>query len=176
MIEIWVRGGSGTRTEEAPVLDQEGQPLIDPNTGETFFEKIQYPKYPDGIRKVTLARADQSKAPKKDKSRRGILVLDDVPNPNVNPELPREIASTTYTWGRFPVYKADSYSDTTSSYGFSAAEQVGDLLVKIEEIFTRLYAYARQALSPALIVEKRCGITREMIESQAGKPRLLLIS
>ena len=175
VIEIWARGAKGTLTEEAPILDEAGQPLQDPNSGETFFEKVQYPKYPDGIRKITLTRADQSKAGKKDKSRRGILVLDDTPNPNINPELQVDIASTTYPWGKFPVYKADSYSDISSSYGFSAAEQVGDLLIKIEEIFTRLYVYARQALSPALIVEKHCGITREMIESQMGKPRLVLM-
>lgn len=175
VIEIWIRGAEGKSKEIVPVLDDFGYEIIDPNTGETLLEEITYPKYPDGIRKVTITKADQSKAKTKDKSRRGILVLDDIPNPNINMKITREIAKTTYPWGRLPIYKADSYRDTTSSYGFSAAEQVGDLLLKIERIFTRLYAYAKQALSPGLIIEKHCGITREMIEAQAGKSRLILM-
>jgi len=174
VIEIWVRNAEGKSKEISPVLDEFGSPMVDPNTGETLLQETTYPKYPDGIRKVTITRSDESKA-KKDKSRRGVMVLDDISNPNINPQLPRQIAKTTYPWGRFPIYKADSFRDITSSYGFSVAEQVGDLLLKIEEIFTRLYAYARQALSPALIIEKHCGITREMIENQAGKPRLILM-
>ncbi len=174
VIEIWLRGAMGTIKETTPVLDpMTGTVMIDPNTGEELFEEVTYPKYPDGIRKVTITRSDEPKAGKD--GRRGYMVLDDVPNPNINIQLPAEIAKTTYPWGRLPVYKADSYRDLTSSYGFSVAEQVGDLLLKIEEIFTRLYAYARQALSPALIVESHCGITREMIENQAGKPRLILM-
>ena len=176
VIEIWVRGADGEIKEVNPILDDEGYPMVDPETGKQLMEQLTYPKYPDGIRKVTITRADQSKTGgKQDKSRRGILVLDDTPNPNISPKLPVEIAKTTYPWGRLPIYVANSYRDTTSSYGFSAAEQVGDLLFKIEEIFTRLYSYARQALSPTLIVEKHCGITREMIESQSHKPRLVLM-
>lgn len=184
VIEIWIRGAIGTFKETHPLMDEIGEVIIDQNTGETLLEEVTFPKYPDGVRKVTISRADQAKT-KKDKGRRGYLVLDDVPNPNINirrqtdsPDeyrLPIEILETTYPWGRLPIYKADSYRDTTSSYGFSASEQVGPLLLKIEEIFTRLYVYARQALSPALVIEKHCGITREMIESQAGKPRLVLM-
>lgn len=174
VIEIWIRGAAGTQREEFPATDDMEMPMFDQETGFALFERYERPKYPDSIRKITLTRADIARA-KGDKGRRGILVLDDTPNPNINPKLPIELAKTTYPWNRFPVYKADSYRDTTSSYGFSAAEQVGDLLIKIEEIFTRLYAYTRQALSPTLIIEKYCGITREMIQAQAGKPRLILM-
>jgi len=171
VIELWVRGATGTVTEEIPVIDDTGSMIIDLNTGETLMESVKTPKYRDGIRKITLCRAEH----KSKDGNEGVLVLDDRPNPNINPHLETELAKTTYPWGRFPCYKADSYRDTTTSYGFSAAEQVGDLLFKIEEIFTRLYAYARQALSPALIIEKYCGITRQMIESQQHKPRLVLM-
>lgn len=173
VVEVWLRGASGTITKDTPILDEAGQQRVDVDGG-LLYERVKFDKYPDGIRKITISRADYTKT-KKQTHRSAVVVLDDVPNPNINSKLDVEISRKTYPWGRFPIYKADSYRDAVSSYGFSAAEQVGDLLIKIEEIFTRLFAYARQALSPTLIVEKYCGITREMIEMHAAQPRLVLM-
>jgi len=174
VIEIWIRGATGKIKESKPMLDPEGNPITDPLTDEFLFEEITKEKYPDGIRKVTIARKDIIRA--KDKSPHSYLVLDDSPNIRlVNPKLAIEIAKTTYSWGRFPCLKTDSYSDSNSSYGFSAGEQTADLLIKISNIFTRLFAYVDQALSPTLIIEANCGITKEMIQEQVGQPRLVLM-
>ena len=173
VIEVWLRGATGTKKQVRPLYQENGEPMIDID-GSQLYEEVNLDRYPDGIRKVTISKADFTKTKGK-AGRRGVLVLDDQPNPNINEGLEISVAAKTYPWGRFPVYKADSYRDAVSSYGFSVAEQVGDLLIKIEEIFTRLFAYARQALSPTLIVERYCGITREMIEMQSTKPRLVLM-
>lgn len=173
VIEVWIRAASEKKQQSFPAIDElTGESIVD-NAGFPVYQAVPVEVYPDGIRKITITKAD-CKADRKG-TEDGYMVLDDCANPNINPKLPVELAKTTYPWGRFPVYKADSYRDTTSSYGFSAAEQVGDLLQKIENIFSRLVAYATQALSPTLIVERHCGITREMIEQQAGKTRLVLM-
>lgn len=173
VIEIWISAAAGEIKQTVPVPSEDGVTQAVDELGELVFETVTVKRYPDGIRKVTITRADSKTADKA--TGKGIMVIDDASNPNINPKLPVELAMTTYPWGRFPVYKADSYRDTTSSYGFSVAEQVGDLLQKIESTFTRLVSYAQQSLSPTLIIEKHCGITREMIESQAGKTRLVLM-
>jgi hypothetical protein len=173
IIEIWIRGAKGEIENDIPMIDPEGQPILDPLSGEPLYEKVKKDKYPDGIRKVTIIRKDLIRA--KDKTPNSYMVLDDCPNPNINPELEIEVARNTYPWARIPCIKTDSYTDTQSSYGFSAGEQTADLLIKISNIFTRLFAYVDQALSPTLIIEKFCGITREMIYEQVGKSRLVLM-
>jgi len=126
--------------------------------------------YPDGIRKITIA---ESKT--RDKDSDGFVVLDDSANPNINPQLDHAISSTTFPWGRLPCYHANSYSDLVSLWGFAAAEQVGDLIVKINKIFSRLVNYAINVMSPPLIVQKHCGITREMIEAGLKKGGRLIL-
>jgi hypothetical protein len=96
-------------------------------------------------------------------------------NPNINPALPRQIAEKTHSCNNLPFYKANSYDDITSVWGFSAAEQTEDLVNKISEIVSRLVAYVLRVMSPPLIVRQGIGITRDMIESRATKPNLVLM-
>lgn len=126
---------------------------------------------PDGIRKITITKAKSGTQ----KTKSGMVVLDDSPNPNINPALPQEIARETYPWGRLPVYHVNSYKDLVSIWGFSAAEQVGDLIVKINQIITKLIAYVLNVMAPPLIVQQHCGITREMIESSINKAGRLIL-
>jgi hypothetical protein len=111
--------------------------------------------YPDGIRVISITN-------------RGDVVLDDMPNPNLNFELEPEEYQETYAFGRFPFSYTNSYEDSTSIWGFSAAEQVGDLNRKIDEIVSRMAAYVNRALFPPLVVEKGCGITTSMINNKPG--------
>lgn len=115
--------------------------------------------YPDGIRVVTMTN-------------HGKMVLSDVKNPNVNWELEPAQRKATFAWGRKPFGKANSYKDTTSVWGFSAIEQTGDLIAKINEIVNRLVAWALKTMSPTLIVPQDTGITRDMINN---KPNLVLM-
>jgi hypothetical protein len=146
VVECWFRDYS-TVTEEVE--------YIDGVTGEIFIEEVTRQKYPDGIRVVTITN-------------RGKVVLNDMENPNLNLKLPIEAIKETYAWGRFPFAKINSYEDAISTWGFSAAEQVGDLNKKIDEIVSRMSAYVNRALFPPLIVEKGCGITKNMINNKPG--------
>ena len=163
VIEVWVRDNSfTTKKERRPFVDPGTEEVVlDEETGYPVLEEMttKIPVYRDGIRKITITKSKDPRA--KD----GIIVLDDSANPNINPELPTELAINTYPWGRLPYYYANSYRDGISVWGFSAAEQVGDLLNKINLIFSKLIAWVINVMTPPLIVQKNCGITKEMIES-----------
>jgi len=169
--EIWLRDTSThIVTEEIPILDEDDIPILDENNN-PLVEIIKTKKqiYPDGIRKITICKA------KKDGSTDSCVVLDDSANPNINPSLPVELASKTYPWGRLPVYTANSYKDLISIWGFAAAEQVGDLLIKINKILTKLVNYVINVMAPPLIVQQHCGITRAMIEESLTKGGRLVL-
>ena len=174
IIEVWVKDTS-TRTvkEETPLADEQGFPVVD-ESGGMLVEQVseQEQIYPDGIRKITITR---SKDEKRSKTHSEWMVLDDCANPNINPELELELAQETHPWGRFPVYTANSYKDLISIWGFAAAEQVGDLLSKIQTIVNKLVAYTINVMAPPLIVQKHCGITRAQIESELSKSGRLIL-
>lgn len=149
VIEVWLRDGQEKKHTEDQVLKD--------GTAQTV--QVTSMACPDGVRKVTITR---SVNPKHDC---GWMVLDDSPNPNINPALPVEMAKTTHPWGRLPVYIANSYTDTISIWGFAAASKVGRLVAAINFMLEKLAIYAHNAMFPTLIVPKPCGIRREQIES-----------
>lgn len=110
--------------------------------------------YPDNIRVITVVNKH--------------VLLNDMPNPNINFGMDHSLVNTSFAWGRKPFYKINSYEDTTSIWGFSAAEQTGDLNKKINEIVSRMVSYCNRVLFPTLIVEKGCGITKSMINNDPG--------
>ena len=146
---------------EEPALDPEtGEPIIDPETGLPVMQPVtrvigQRDKYPGNIRVVTITN-------------HGRLMLEDRPNPNINPALPREVSCKTYLYDHYPFYKANSYEDTTSSWGFAAAEQVGDINLEIDEIVTRITNYIKRVTNPPLVIPKDTGITKQMITNEPG--------
>ena len=174
VIEVWIRDNR-TRSEKIvnPIMNEAtGEQAADPLTGEPLFEEItqKTPVYRDGIRKITITKT------KDPAIKSGVVVLDDSENPNLNPALPDELARTTYPWGKIPVYYANSYKDGMSMWGFSAAEQVGDLLQKLNILFNKMILYVLNVLVPPLIIQKNCGITREMIiNSIESGGRLILM-
>jgi hypothetical protein len=106
VVECWTRDFSTTQIEVD--RDENGNPI--------YAETL---KYPDGIRMITVTN-------------RGEKVLADLPNPNVNFELPVELTSNTYAWGKYPFYYTNSYEDPMCIWGFSAAEQTNALNKEID--------------------------------------------
>jgi len=152
IVELWIRDEYSRETISETVVGQdlEGNPEI---------EKKTRKKYPDGIRRIKFTN-------------NGLLVLADTRNPNLQWGHKLENLLNNHAWGRIPYYKANSYMDTTSPWGFSAIDQVGDLNKKVDEIVSRLLAWVMRVMFPPLIVAKETGITREMINS---KPNLVLM-
>lgn len=158
VVQVWVRDYSKKKVTvevETGKDEQTGEPIIE-------TKEVDRDKYPGNIRVITVTN-------------RGNLLLDDRSNPNINPALPWEIAEKTHSARNLPFYKENSYEDTNSVWGFSAAEQTEDLVNKISEIVSRLVAYVLRVMSPPLIVRQGIGITRDMIEARATKPNLVLM-
>jgi len=167
IIEVWVRDNRKKTVQiTEPVIDPAtGESVLDAKTGEPLVTVIDQsePVYRDGIRKISISKT-------KDPSIKcGYVVLDDSANPNINPALSTEYARNTYPWGKLPCYYANSYKDQVSVWGFAAAEQVADLIDKINQIISKLIAYVINVMAPPLIIQQHCGITREMIESSLQK-------
>lgn len=168
IIELWIRddGIKDTRLKE-PMYDDWGAPMVD-GFGQPLYTNITIKnrRCPDGIRKITITRCKD-----------GWQVLDDSPNPNINYRHLNygDDVKNTYPWGRLPVYTANSYKDGMSIWGFSASEQVGDLIHKINLIVSKLIAYVINVMAPPLIVQRGCGITQEMIESKLEKSGRLIL-
>ena len=180
--EIWCRDArKNTVEKQYAVIDEAtGTPIVDEETGLPIMEVIRskVPTCRDGVRMVKITRADtkgkdKGKGGKGNKS--GWIVLDDAPNPNLNPDLEDELAATTYPWGRLPVYHANSYKDLISIWGFSAAEQVGDLLGQINTILRSIVDYVKNCMRPPLIIQQHCGITRAMVENALAKGGRLVL-
>ncbi len=169
VIEVWVRDNREKR-EETPIMVSDGAEGFIPATdeeGRPKFEVKNVNVYPDGVRKITITKSKTAKC--------GFMVLDDSANPNINPDLDPEIAATTFPWGRFPVYHVNSYKDLISVWGFSASEQVGDLIIKINSIVTKLLNYVTNVITPPLVVQQHCGITKQMIEESMQKAGRLIL-
>lgn len=116
------------------------------------------PVYPGGIRCITICNE-------------GEMVLADEANPNLNLELGIDVISLNYMYRRLPFWKANSYMDTSSLFGFSAAEQVAHLNVKIDELISRLVDYAMRAMTGILVIPPKSGITKAHLNN---KPNLVL--
>jgi len=114
--------------------------------------------YPGGIRVITFCNG-------------GKLVLSDVANPGINTELAIPQVETNYLYNRFPLWKSNSYQDTTSLFGFSAAEQTADLNIKIDELVSRLVNFAMRSMTGIMVIPPGSGITKRHLNTN---PNLVL--
>lgn len=150
VVELWVRDMTreDVKEEQGSIDDEGNETIKQVKVGERA-------KYPGNIRVVTLTN-------------QGELVLDDRGNPNVNPALDRESQSNTYLYDHFPFWHAVSYRDTTSIWGFSAAEQVGDLAEKASELLSRMYRYLARVMLPPLVLPRDTGLTEKDVNNNPG--------
>ena len=164
----WVNPVTGERSDtqpkpekpihQVPVVDpQTQQPVIDPLTGQPAVQikqeqAKQESKYPGFLRRIRVTN-------------KGALVLDDVPNPSINPQIPREMAADSYLWDHFPFIKRLSYSDGISEYGLSIIEQIEPLVMEIATTLTKVASHLKGACDPALINPKGSGIEKRDINN-----------
>lgn len=110
---------------------------------------------PGGIRCITVTNE-------------GRIVLADKPNPLINWNLQPEQYKTGYLYKRLPFFKANSYADTSSIWGFSALDQTYDLVVKVEELISMAIAYHMRSAYGVMLVAKRSGIKRSQLSNKPG--------
>lgn len=129
-------------------------------TGEMDMQKQKtgrrVPKYPGFIRVVHLANE-------------GRIVLDDVPNPSINPTLPAEQAENFYLFDKLPYLKTDSNTDTSNFWAFSVIEQIEILGKEINKKISQVAAYIDKTVRPTLINPKTTGIDKHMVSNLPGQ-------
>lgn len=154
VVEIWIRDNS---TIDEPEIDDSGNPIPDVDeSGAVVGQKTVTRKvHPGGIRVITVTNE-------------GDLVLSDISNPNINTEIALEEQVNAYLFDHFPYWHAVSYRDTTSFWGFAAAEQVGDLAAKMAEILSRMYRYLARVMLPPLVLPQDTGLTEDDVNNAPG--------
>jgi len=110
--------------------------------------------YPDGIRCVTMCNNGK--------------VLADRKNPQINWAFEYDKIKTNFLFGRLPFFKANSYEDTSSIWGFSALDQTYELATKIEELVSMAIAYHMRSAYGIMVVTQNSGIKRQHINSKPG--------
>ena len=141
-----------------PVIDpQTQQPAVDPMTGQPVIQMKQaeakrQSKYPGYLRRIRVTN-------------KGDLVLDDLPNPSINPQIPREIACDSYLWDKFPFIKRLSYSDGISEYGLSIIEQIEPLVMEVAQILTKISSHLKGACDPFFVNPKGSGVEKRDINN-----------
>ncbi len=144
----------------APLVDEvSGQPymqqVMDPETGEPL-KPTEQAKYPGFIRCITVVNSGVKSQP---------MVLEDRPNPSINPTLPREITSHCYFFHKKPFIKRLSYSDDVSEYGLSIVEQIEGLVMEICRKMSQIGMHLHnQAIAP-LIMPKDCGVDQNQVSN-----------
>lgn len=82
-------------------------------------------KYPGFIRKITCCSG-------------GTVVLEDLPNPSINPNIPIELAANCYLFDKFPATIANSIVDSSTIWGMTDYEQLEQLVMEVNKRLTQL--------------------------------------
>lgn len=113
-------------------------------------------KYPGNIRCVHIAND-------------GAVVLDDLKNPSINPNLPEEVTQNTYLWDKYPYQKSDSNTDTSNFWAFSVIEQIEILMKEINKKVSQIAAYIDKTVRPTLIIPNTLGIQDSDVSNLPGQ-------
>lgn len=149
LVEAWVR--DYTMVEEQ-IIEQ-----VQDESG-VIAERITVtsrPKYPGNIRLVCVCNSGQ-------------LVLEDRPNPNINPQMPEEQAMKCYLWDKFPFSAANSIKDTASGWGISDFENLEDLNVEFNKALSQLVLMKDKVSRLKLINPKTSGVPNDALTNYPG--------
>lgn len=178
IVEVWIKDFTMIDEEEEqpviierPLLAEDDIPesitfgqtidtgeMEEVETGEIQMVKTgrKLPKYPGFIRVVHFANE-------------GKLILDDKPNPSINPTLPQEQTENTYLFDKIPYLKTDSNTDTSNFWSFSVIEQIEILGKEINKKISQVAAYIDKTVRPTLIMPKTAGIESHNISNLPGQ-------
>jgi hypothetical protein len=117
---------------------------------------VESPKYPGYIRKIKVCCG-------------GKLVLEDVPNPNINSNLPTEEVQKTYLFDKRPFAAANSVKDTSNAWGMSHdVEQLQQLNIEVDKAISQLTYFKDKVARPKLINPKDSGVPDSAFNNDTG--------
>jgi hypothetical protein len=88
----------------------------------------------------------------------GKVILSDESNPNINPELPDEIAQRTYLYDKFPFYAVNSVKNTSNAWGEGDIEQLEQLNIELDKAISQDVLEKDRAVRRKTINPKTSGV------------------
>ena len=113
------------------------------------------PKYPGHIRQIVVANQGQ-------------LVLEDVPNPSINPNLPEEDQRKTYLYDKFPITRVNSLYETTAPWGPADIEQLEVLNIELNKSLSQFNNSRDKAAEKKVINPRTSGVPNEHFTNYQG--------
>jgi hypothetical protein len=98
----------------------------------------------------------------------GSVVLEDRPNPSINPDLDPAQASLTYLWSRFPFVFVHSVTDTAFAWGMSDFEQLEELNVEVNKTISQLTQIKDRLSRIKLMNPKDSGVSNTELTNTPG--------
>lgn len=98
----------------------------------------------------------------------GNVVLEDKPNPSINPQLSPEQASKTYLWDKYPFSASVSVKDTANSWGMTDIEQVEWLNMELNKAISQFVLEKDRSARRKVINPKTSGVTNDQFTNYPG--------
>ena len=162
LIEAWVKDKT---MEDVPGIDLQGEliPLTELTEEEQAFAvednvpnvEIERPKYPGFIRRVQVCNM-------------GELVLTDMPNPSINPDLPRRQTKDHYLFDKFPFTRTSSIKDASDPNGVNDFEQIEGLQFQFNKALSQLTNIKDKKSRQKVVNPKTSGVTNKQFTNATG--------
>jgi len=110
--------------------------------------------YPGNIRCVTAINGD--------------LVVSDMANPSINPNLPDEVASLTYLYDKYPFGVANSNKDGMTIWGEGDFEQLSGLQMEINKSISQYSTMKDRTASIKVVNPKNSGVANTQFAAGIG--------
>jgi hypothetical protein len=153
LVEAWVR--DRTKVTEDKEVEQT---VIDEVTGQTKTIMVKQretrPKYTGEIRYILACS--------------GNVVLEDKDNPNINPDLPRDAAMSTYLYDKFPFSGANSVKDTSNAWGQSDFSQLEAINMEVDKSLSQFVVEKDRSARKKFVNPMDSGVPNEHITNYVG--------
>uniref|UniRef100_A0A6M3L5L3 Portal protein n=1 Tax=viral metagenome TaxID=1070528 RepID=A0A6M3L5L3_9ZZZZ len=137
IVEGWVKD----RTIETIEIEEDG-----------VLVSYTQPKYPGEIRCLMACNG-------------GKFVLEDKPNPSINPSLPRGEAAKTYLFDKYPFILTQSITDTVNPWGAGDFEQLKGLQIDFNKSLTQFNLFKKKAFGLKLLNPGDSGVPNEQLDN-----------
>jgi len=144
--ECWVKD----YTEQKEIVSTE-QVMTLPDgqqVAEMVQQEVSKPMYPGNIRKIVVCNG-------------GELVLEDTPNPNINPNIAPEKSRYSYLYDRFPFTRTVSIIDTSDPWGISDIEQLESINIELDKSISQFVLLKDKIARPKIVNPRDSGVENE---------------
>ena len=138
--KCWVRDRSETNDGD-PAEDEEGN----------VVQRTKQ-KYTGGIRYILACSGGQ-------------VVLEDKDNPNINPNIPEELARQTYLYDKFPYIAANSIIDPVNAWGITDLEDIDKLNMELNKALSQMVLEKDQGARKKLCNPLDSGVENHQLTS-----------